>query len=111
MATGLGASLQAAPGPIRAQPASLPPVELRDNLHTWARLTPQLDGRLTHVPNECQHNLVAEWQTWMKMHGSPGHILFVGHGTHFHDPERVPTLLQGLIDSKFPSTLEATRKW
>ena len=27
---------------------------------------------LTHIPISWSQNLVAEWQTWMNMHGSPG---------------------------------------
>ena len=47
-----------------------------------ARLDELLSRGLDHVPNTLSHNLVAEWQTWMNMHGSPGHILFVGQGAH-----------------------------
>ena len=76
-----------------------------------AQLSDLLNPTLDHVPNECQHNLVAEWQTWMNMHGSPGHILFVGAGTHLRDPAEVPAVLARMIDTRFPGTLEATRQW
>jgi hypothetical protein len=82
-----------------------------DFLTHSARLDDLLDAALDHVPNECQHNLVAEWQTWMNMHGSPGHILFVGAGTHLRDPADVPPVLAQTIAARFPGTLDATRNW
>ena len=82
-----------------------------DFLTHSARLADLLEPDLDHVPNECQHNLVAEWQTWMNMHGSPGHILFVGAGTHLRDPADVPPVLAQMIATRFPGTLDATRNW
>ncbi len=63
-----------------------------------------------HIPHTTSHNLVAEWQTWMNMHGSPGHILFVGNGTSTPRLEGLPAALRRDLDAEFPGTLaEAIR--
>jgi hypothetical protein len=77
-----------------------------DFLTHTARLADLLDGGTGHVPNTTAHNLVAEWQTWMNMHGSPGHILFVGQGSQVDDPRRLPADFRAAVDAEFPGTLE-----
>ena len=62
------------------------------------------DPRLTHIPSTFSHNLVAEWQTWMKMHGSPGHILFRGAGNHVASLDDSPPALRQAIQAYFPAT-------
>jgi hypothetical protein len=59
------------------------------------------DARLTHVPSTFSHNLVAEWQTWMAMHGAPGHILFRGNGSHVASLEQAPNALLKAIREHF----------
>jgi len=44
-------------------------------------------------------NLVAEWQTWTGMHGTPGHILFQGQGTHI-SPGQVPQEFQDIVEQQ-----------
>jgi Protein of unknown function (DUF1838) len=70
-----------------------------------ARLDELLARGLDHVPNTIAHNLVAEWQTWMNMHGSPGHILFVGQGAHVFRAADLPEAAQATIESEFPGSL------
>ena len=65
---------------------------------------------LSHIPNTWSHNLVAEWQTWMKMHGAPGHILFKGDGAFVDGPADVP-VLAAAIEDRFPGTLRDTLAW
>jgi hypothetical protein len=72
-----------------------------------ARLDELQAPGLDHVPNTLSHNLVAEWQTWMQMHGAPGHILFVGQGTHVHRADDLPDEIQATIEQAFPGTLAA----
>jgi hypothetical protein len=72
-----------------------------------ARLDELLDGGLDHAPNTFAHNLVAEWQTWMNMHGSPGHILFVGQGAHVFRADDLPDAVQATIEREFPGSLAA----
>jgi hypothetical protein len=42
----------------------------------------------------------------MNMHGSPGHILFVGQGSQVDDPRRLPADFRAAVDAEFPGTLE-----
>ncbi len=72
-----------------------------------ARLDDLQEHGLDHVPNTLSHNLVAEWQTWMNMHGSPGHILFVGQGASVFRAGDLPDTVQGTIEQEFPGTLAA----
>ncbi|MCU0761142.1 MAG: DUF1838 domain-containing protein [Steroidobacteraceae bacterium] len=73
-----------------------------------ARLDELLAPGLDHVANTMAHNLVAEWQTWMEMHGTPGHILFVGQGTTVFRPADLPAPVQAAIEAEFPGTLAAS---
>ena len=57
------------------------------------------DRRRTHIPSTFSHNLVAEWQTWMKMHGAPGHILFRGSGSHIASLDQAPMALRKAIEN------------
>jgi Protein of unknown function (DUF1838) len=82
-----------------------------DILSYTAKLTDVENRRLGHIPNTIAHNLVAEWQTWMKMHGSPGHILFAGNGTHVYRPEDLPANLQQAVAQEFPDSLTEPMRW
>lgn len=82
-----------------------------DMLTHCARRTDVLDESLDHVPNTTSHNLVAEWQTWMMMHGEPGHILFVGDGAFTHDPRELPGDFRAAVEANFPGTLEEPLQW
>jgi hypothetical protein len=64
----------------------------------------------THIPNTWSHNLVAEWQTWMGMHGTPGHILFKGEGCAV-DPHALPSDLAAALETEFPGQLAAVAAW
>jgi hypothetical protein len=76
-----------------------------------ARLDDVLDGALRHIPNTMSHNLVAEWQTWMNMHGAPGHILFVGNGMTVFRSTQLPKDFRDNVATEFPGTLEEPLKW
>ncbi len=76
-----------------------------DTVTHAARLDELLSPDLDHVPNTTSHNLVAEWQTWMNMHGAPGHILFLGQGTHLFTPADLPEAVQETIEAEFPGSL------
>jgi hypothetical protein len=76
-----------------------------------ARLDEVLDGKLTHIENTTSHNLVAEWQTWMNMHGTPGHILFVGNGGNAFQPDGLPPEFRDHIAARFPGTLAEPLRW
>jgi hypothetical protein len=76
-----------------------------------ASLDALLDGGRGHITNTTSHNLVAEWQTWMQMHGSPGHILFLGHGAHVFRPDDLPASAQATIERLWPGTLAEPAKW
>jgi hypothetical protein len=52
-------------------------------------------------------NLVAEWQTWTSMHGSPGHILFKGEGAGIASiAEAAPTIAPRWLQI-FPASWKA----
>lgn len=82
-----------------------------DMLTHTAALSDVLDSALTHIPNTTSHNLVAEWQTWMNMHGDPGHILFVGNGAFTHAPHGLPEHFRTAVGERFPGSLEEPVKW
>jgi hypothetical protein len=96
----------------RFHPADTQWYKLEADLQTHtASLDALLSEGLSHVPNTTAHNLVAEWQTWMNMHGTPGHILFVGNGGHVRRPADLPATLQAAIDKEFPGTLAESATW
>lgn len=66
---------------------------------------------LTHIPSTWSHNLVAEWQTWMNMHGTPGRILFKGNGTHVDDIGQLPAGFTAAVAERFPGTLDDAAAW
>ena len=76
-----------------------------------ARLAELLAPDLEHVSNTLSHNLVAEWQTWMEMHGAPGHILFLGQGSHVFRADDLPDEIQATLEQAFPGTLAAGLGW
>jgi hypothetical protein len=76
-----------------------------------ARLEDVRNGRPDHVRNTISHNLVAEWQTWMNMHGSPGHILFIGAGGHVRHAGELPDSFVATIEHEFPRTLGDALAW
>jgi hypothetical protein len=69
------------------------------------------DPKASFIPSIWSHNVVAEWQTWMKMHGTPGHILFKGDGAFIPSLDATPAPLKAAIDTHFPRTLEAVKGW
>ena len=66
---------------------------------------------LTHISSTWSHNLVAEWQTWMNMHGTPGRILFKGNSTHVDKPDQLPADFQEAVNDRFPGTLTDATAW
>ena len=89
---------------------------------TWRKLEADLvshacelkdlvNPNLTHIPSTWSHNLMAEWQTWMKMHGTPGRILFKGNGTHVDGSDQLPTDFKAAVEDRFPGTLTDAASW
>ena len=96
----------------RFKPSDTTWFKLEADLTSFACRASDLDdASLTHIPNTWSHNLVAEWQTWMKMHGAPGHILFKGDGGLIAGPARIPSALQNAIGQHYPGTLKDTAQW
>ncbi len=82
--------------------------DLTDYACSAADLT---NAALTHIPSTWSHNIVAEWQTWMNMHGDPGHILFKGNGAHIGDGDKIPADVRQAVDTHFPNTLSPVLAW
>jgi hypothetical protein len=96
----------------RFKPADTTWHKLESDILTYAaKLTDVHNTRLGHIPNTTAHNLVAEWQTWMNMHGSPGHILFVGNGAHSFRPQDLPPEIQQTVTREYPGTLLEPLNW
>jgi hypothetical protein len=96
----------------RFHPADTSWFKLEADLLTHvAQLDVLLDKSTRHAPNTLSHNLVAEWQTWMNMHGTPGHILFVGNGGHVMRPDDLPQSMQLTLEKEFPGTLSEPAAW
>lgn len=80
--------------------------KLEGNLWSHAcRLRDLTDPSLTHIPSTWTQNLIAEWQTWMNMHGEPGHILFKGDGCNVERVEHIPEDLRRYIETVSPGGL------
>lgn len=96
---------------VRFRPGSIGWWKLEGDLIDHACRTRDLaDTALTRLPSTWSHNLVAEWQTWMNMHGTPGHILFKGAGAGLA-PGDVPAATREAIDTHFPGTFDEALGW
>jgi hypothetical protein len=96
----------------RFKPADTTWFKLEADLVSYACRAADLDNtNKPFVPSIWSHNVVAEWQTWMKMHGTPGHILFKGDGGFIPSLDATPPMLRTAIDRLFPSTLDAVKAW
>jgi hypothetical protein len=97
---------------IRLKPENIDWWKLEGELDNYQCLGRDLDNpRLTHIPNTRSQNLVAEWQTWTKMHGVPGHILFKGDGAPLFDAREIPVEVTAAIEKYFPASLMETLRW
>jgi Protein of unknown function (DUF1838) len=97
---------------IRFNPGNIDWFKLEATLIGYACRTADLSNpKLTHIPSTVTMNLVAEWQTWMNMHGSPGHILFKGEGTGIASIAEAPADYRTALASKFPGQLEKALAW
>ena len=94
---------------VRFRPGSISWWKLEGDLIDHACRTRDL-GHAAHIPSTWSHNLVAEWQTWMNMHGTPGHILFKGSGAGLA-PAEVPTAAREAIDAHFPGAFAEALGW
>jgi hypothetical protein len=96
----------------RFKPADTTWFKLEADFTSYACRTAELDREDGgFIPSTWSHNLVAEWQTWMKMHGTPGHILFKGDGAYLRSLDAAPPDLPSAIERFFPGTLGAVRAW
>ncbi len=97
---------------IRFQAANITWHKLEATLFSYACRTAELTNTdLTHVPSTWSMNLVAEWQTWMDMHGSPGHILFKGEGAPVAELSETPADFQAALADHYPGQLDAALAW
>ena len=97
---------------IRFRPGNIDWFKLEATLISYAcRTADLLNAKLTHVPSTSTMNLVAEWQTWMNMHGSPGHILFKGEGTAVGSIADLPGDYRAALAGKFPGQLDQAFAW
>lgn len=97
---------------IRFKPGNIEWYKLEATLIAYACLTADLNSpKYTHIPATSTMNLVAEWQTWMNMHGSPGHILFKGDGADIASIAETPADYRAALAAKFPGQLEKALAW
>lgn len=97
---------------IRFKPGNIDWFKLEATLIGYACRTADLvNPRLNHIPATTTMNLVAEWQTWMGMHGSPGHILFRGDGAGIASIAEAPADYRAALAAKFPGQLETALAW
>jgi hypothetical protein len=85
--------------------------KLEANLENFACRAADLDSDAPHVPSVYSQNLVAEWQTWTGMHGTPGHILFKGDGVPLRSIGEVPADQIAAIERFFPGSLKDIAGW
>lgn len=97
---------------IRFRPGNIDWYKLEATLISYVCRTADVTNRkLTHVPSTSTMNLVAEWQTWMNMHGSPGHILFKGEGGGIASINDAPADYRAALAAKFPGQLDMALAW
>lgn len=97
---------------IRFKPGNIDWFKLEATLIGYTCRTADLSNpKLTHIPSTTTMNLVAEWQTWMNMHGSPGHILFKGDGAGISSIAEAPADYRTALARKFPGQLEKALAW
>lgn len=97
---------------IRFKPGNIDWFKLEATLIGYACRTADLHDRsLTHIPSTTTMNLVAEWQTWMNMHGAPGHILFKGGGADVRSIAEAPADYRAALTAGFPGQLEKALAW
>ncbi len=89
----------------RFKPADATWYKLEGNLENYVCRAADLDRGQPHLPCFYSQNLVAEWQTWTGMHGTPGHILFKGNGEPLRSLDTVPADQREAIERFFPGTL------
>ena len=97
---------------VRFKPLDISWHKLEGTLWSHSCLVRDLtDTSLSHVPSTWSQNLIAEWQTWMGMHGAPGHILFKGDGCNVRRAEQIPDDIRRNIETVTPGGLEETLVW
>ena len=97
---------------IRFKPGNIDWFKLEATLIGYTCRTADMQNpALTHIPSTSTMNLVAEWQTWMEMHGAPGHILFKGDGGAIGSIADVPADYRAALASKFAGQFEAALAW
>ena len=97
---------------IRFKPGNIDWFKLEATLIGYACRAADLSNlKLTHIPSTTTMSLVAEWQTWMNMHGSPGHILFKGEGADIASIADAPANYRAALASKFPGKLDKALAW
>lgn len=96
----------------RFKPADTDWYKLEGNLENFVCSAADLDDRaMPHIPNHYNQNVIAEWQTWTGMHGTPGHILFKGDGEPLYALDQIPADQIAAIDRFFPGTLQDVSGW
>jgi hypothetical protein len=85
--------------------------KLEANLENFFCRSADLDADTPHVPSSYHQNLVAEWQTWTGMHGTPGHILFKGDGVPLRSLDEAPPDQIEAIERFFPGSLDELTGW
>jgi hypothetical protein len=85
--------------------------KLEANLEDYVCRAAALDAGAPHLPSHYSQSLVAEWQTWTGMHGTPGHILFKGNGEPLSRLDAVPQDQIAAIERFFPGTLARVQAW
>ena len=96
----------------RLKPGNIAWWKLEGSMTSHACRLADLGNRdLTYIPNTWSMNLVAEWQTWMEMHGTPGHILFKGDGAHLWSEDQIPDEIRADIEAVTPGALAEVNRW
>ena len=85
--------------------------KLEANLEDYVCRAADLDAGASHLPSHYSQSLVAEWQTWTGMHGTPGHILFKGNGEPLREIDAIPADQIAAIERFFPGSLATVRAW
>ena len=86
--------------------------KLEGNLEDYACRAADIDDpAVPHIANHYSQNVIAEWQTWTGMHGTPGHILFKGNGEPLAHLDQVPADQIAAIERFYPGTLAEVRGW
>ena len=81
-------------------------------LDCWnCRIADIANEKLTMIPNVYSWTSQTEWQSWLKMRGKPGAMLWRNEGVKVKSLEALPRAFVEQSDKKVPGALRDALSW